>query len=340
MNQIDVAVSDNRPIGNDLRAAHAAWADASGKQRRPIRLPSEDQVRFFQVGADIEVHMCSAAVCSNMQTNAAAFEGWALVLRLWLNTRTITLQWDAPIRQPHDPVDQHYARFLYRVQRFADVFPEWFRIGTPQHLDDCAVRSGADLYLNIAGKSSQRPKDPKPEAALEWSLIEEHSSLLKKALNLDVLDRQFPVGLYRTATLKSPVFTGGTSAIDIVGTGKGHFTIIELKAGTNIAVGALSELLFYAAVVRDAAASRFRFGGQKDRTSRATIGFQALETAAGIRAIYLAETFHPLLEHPDLMQTLSAATKRQVTLPPLSFEQWVIQGVRSDSGPIFRNLSS
>ncbi|KQZ64878.1 hypothetical protein ASD67_10715 [Sphingopyxis sp. Root1497] len=284
--------------------------------------------------------MSDHATCSNMQTNAAGFEGWALALRLWLNTRIITLHWNPPAKQPDNPLNPHYARFLYRVQRFADLFPDWFRIGTPQHLDDCAVRTGADLYLNIAGASAERPESPKPEARLEWSLIQEHAPVLKKALNLRLLDRQFPVGLYRTANLTSPVFTGGTSAIDIVGTGDGHFTVIELKAGENIAVGALSELIFYAAVARDAATARFRFGGRKERASRATIGFDALEAATGIRAIYLAEAFHPLLDHPDLMRTLNDAAKLQATSLPLSFEQWLVEGVGSDPGPTFRNLSA
>jgi hypothetical protein len=202
------------------------------------------------------------------------------------------------------------------------------------------VRSGEDLYLNIAGKSSQRPKDPKPEAALEWSLVQEHAPALKLALNLQLLDRQFPVGLYRTANLKSPVFTGGTSAIDIVGTRDGDFTVIELKAGKNIAVGALSELIFYATVARDAARARFRFGGRKERTSRATIGFDALEAATGIRVIYLAEAFHPLLEHPNLMATLNDAARLHMTSPPLKFEQWLIEGVGSDQGPTFHHVSA
>ena len=44
------------------------------------------------------------------------------------------------------------------------------------------------------------------------------------------------------------IFTGGASAIDIVGLSNGKLSVFELKRPTNIMIGALSELLFYASV--------------------------------------------------------------------------------------------
>lgn len=314
----------NVQIGDELRSAYSQWAKSRGIAARAVRLPASSII-FNRIGADIHIHMGEAAVSGNMQTNAAGFEGWAVALRLWLkDCGNVILNWARP-----DPMNRHYARFLYRVQRFEELFPDWFRVANPEHLVDCAVRAGAELFLNIAGTTSREPIEPKRETEIERGLVGKHENLLRQKLGLDAVGRQFPVGLYRTRELKNAVFTGGTSAIDIVGVNADCFTLIELKAGKNIMVGALSELLFYAAVVRDAvvrddAGSRFQFGGREKGPSRSRVGAADVENAKRVRAILMGEHFHPLLEHPDLFGMLNEAAKKQSELVPLAFEQWKI----------------
>ena len=48
------------------------------------------------------------------------------------------------------------------------------------------------------------------------------------------------------------IFTGGKSAIDLIGIRDDTLVLFELKKSGNRKVGAVSELLFYASVMRDA----------------------------------------------------------------------------------------
>lgn len=322
---IEMVLPQNEQIGEELRSAYNRWAKSTGRAGRPVRLPTSSQIKIHRIDDDIHICMSASAVSGNMQTNAAGVEGWAMALRLWLKgCGNVILCWTRP-----ETLNRHYARFLYRVQRFEQLFPDWFRVGSPEHLADCAVRAEGDLFLNVAGATSREPLEPKRETEIERGLVGKYENVLRQRLGLDVVGRQFPVGLYRTSKLKDAVFTGGTSAIDIVGVDADRFTLIELKAGKNIMVGALSELLFYAAVVRDAvvrddADTRFKFGGRTDGPSRSRIGAADVQGAKKVRAIFLGEHFHPLLEHPDLFPTLNDAAKKQSGLVPLSFEQWKI----------------
>lgn len=330
----ETLIPENEQIGEELRSAYSHWAKSEGLRARHVRLPAPSQIEFHRIGDDIHIHMRGKAVTGNMQTNAAGFEGWALALRFWLkDCGDIILHWERP-----EPLNRHYARFLYRVQRFEDLFPDWFRVATPEHLADCAVRTGADLFLNVAGATSREPLEAKRETEIERGLVVRYEEVLRRRLELETVDRQFPVGLYRNRDLKDAVFTGGTSAIDIVGVNADQFTLIELKAGNNIMVGALSELLFYASVIRDAVVrdgmvTRFSFGGRTSGPSRSRIGAADVQGTKGVRAILMGEHFHPLLEHPDLFPTLNEAAKRQGELVPLAFEQWKIDWFGEDAPP-------
>lgn len=319
---------DNKKIGESLRAAYVEAAKKRGEKSRAVRLPSDSNIGFRQTGSNIEIHMSAAAVTANMQTNSAGFEGWSLALKLWLGARQVTLYWDRPARVTKGAVNLHYARFLYRVQRFAELFPDWFKIGTPEHFAECAVASALQknthLFLNVSGAVSREPAILKGESGIERSLIAKHPELLRTTFGLEVIGRQFPVGLYEDSTLKRPVFTGGTSAIDLVGKDGDRFTIIELKAGNNIMVGALGEMLFYAAVIRDAVghSAVFHFGGNTGGKSHSDVRSSHVTTSKKVRAILLAEQFHPLLEHPELFPTLNRASAQQSHAVPLSFEAW------------------
>lgn len=334
--------SSNAFFGRALREAHTTFHYGMGNRPRMIRLPEPNQIGFDRNGPEIHIHMKAKAVCANMQTNGAAFEGWSLALRLWLRpiANTISLHWEpSPLDPSTGDRDPHYARFLYRVQRFADLFPDWFRIGSSEHLDACEVRNGTPLYLNVAGSSSRKPLDPKRETDMERKLVTEYADAFRNQFGLRAVDRQFPVGLYRSADLKGRVFTAGTSAIDIIGTGDHTISMFELKAGDNIDIGGLGEMLFYASVLRDAVGptARFQFGQARSALSRSCIGPIDVESAKAVRAFYLAENLHPLLEHPLLIATLNEASARQRHAVPLTFDAFKISGF-DDGEPRFRRF--
>ena len=178
--------------------------------------------------------------------------------------------------------------------------------------------------LNVAANSNGRSVQTQhPEAKLEARLVD--SDRFKCHFGLRETDRQFPVGLFAGEVAKpARIFTGGKSAIDIVGVGRdGSFNLFELKAGKNISAGIISELLLYTAVIREAAQVKPRIGFGGAAGDRAKVRPDDVRQCTVIRAVLLAEEFHPLLEHPDLIATLNNAAavnwNGQAGAKPVSF---------------------
>ena len=79
--------------------------------RRNVRLPSEAGIRFCGDLTRINLFMSTAAVQANMQNDAAAFEGWSVMLIAWCGVKRIAIDW----AEPTDFRNGHYQRFLYRL---------------------------------------------------------------------------------------------------------------------------------------------------------------------------------------------------------------------------------
>lgn len=314
---------DNLGIGRRLRCEHGKIGDS-----RAIRLPAETQIRFRDEGSRFHIEMTANAVRANMQTNSAGFEGWSLALHLWLGQKPVSLSWSPPPRRNDGSLNLHYARFLYRAHRFASLF-DWFDVRSAEHLADCAVHRAGELFLNHPSSNRADRTRPNREAMVEAALVGKHKCAFLKAFGMTEADRQFPVGVFTSAKASkaTAVFTGGASAIDITGISPTAFTLFELKTGANIMVGALGELLFYANVMRDAAGpgARFDFCKPKDGQGSRAVG---VKSAKAIRAILIAEQFHPLLEHPQLFQTINRAAKRFSASSgvPMTMEGWKLSG--------------
>jgi hypothetical protein len=145
------------------------------------------------------------------------------------------------------------------------------------------------------------------------------------SFQLEKLDRQFPVGLFHTKrpASDSRIFTGGKSAIDIVGVGDGALSLFELKVRKNNPAGILSELFFYANVMRDAIPgawvpnARFQFPDHKSN-QRAKVYPADVQACKRIEAILLGEDFHPLVGHRYIIESLNNAAKRFWNESPLA----------------------
>ena len=218
------------------------------------------------------------------------------------------------------PITVSLARELRRTA-LAERWPNPARsIRLPSSLGVrmCASRPGITLILNVASKAravgSERIATMLPETKLEAELVIDPA--FARRFGLAKLDRQFPVGLFEGAvTGNRAVFTGGKSAIDIVGVGDAGFWLFELKAGGNAPIGGLTELLFYASLIRDAAgsAARFRFSAASAKT---VIGPADVVGATAINAVLLVEAGHPLLDHPELITALNAAAAKVWNVEP------------------------
>ena len=54
---------------------------------------------------------------ANMQSDPAAFEAWALALLIHCGAKSVQISVDPGARP-------HYERFLYRLKRFSELYPD------------------------------------------------------------------------------------------------------------------------------------------------------------------------------------------------------------------------
>jgi len=289
---------DNKLWGRKLAADYQSVT----KSNRNIRLPAVDQ------------------------TNAAAFEAWSLALRVWCGVQRIELAWIPPSESCAETKRCHYQRFLYRAERFRSLFPDWFHLAQPVLIADAEALSDGQLYLNVPGNrvrldqatNPETPLESMPEAGLEKSLLRSEAFARYFGLANGKLDRQFPVGLFRESVAKgNRIFTGAKSAIDLVGIVGETLWLFEIKAGMNIPAGILSELLFYASVMRDAAGKNARFQFDRRSKSKGTkVWPEDIQRCNGIEAVLLGPHLHPLIGHRSMIECLNnAATRNWNTLP-------------------------
>ncbi len=100
----------------------------------------------------------------------------------------------------------------------------------PERLSSARALGNEQLILNVASDRLPpgQPRSAKP--SLELRLLSSEAS--RAHFGLEKVDRQLPVGLFNnTIAHSNRIFTGGKSAIDLVGVGGGAFWIFELKGG-------------------------------------------------------------------------------------------------------------
>lgn len=208
-----------------------AYNDKTGK-RRGVRLPSADYIQFD--GEDrVTVTMKERAVLANMQTDESAFEAWSLALRFWCKAESIELNWEFPRGSRKETQLSHYRRFLYRAERFSALFPEWFSLARPIGPAEAGALGDGPFVLNVPADRSQLDGSEAPvevirarESDVEKRLSQ--SDRFKKFFGLKKVDRQLPVGLFRESVAQqNRIFTGGKSAIDLVGVGNEVFHLCD-----------------------------------------------------------------------------------------------------------------
>jgi len=236
-----------------------------------------------------------------MQTDSAAFEGWALVIKNWIkDVNKVIIKWDClSDMNLTDSRIQHYQRFLYRAKRFSEAYT-WVDIhpDNQSSLYNFIIDTCDKIVLNAPSKPrSRKPVDKKnlkeyTESQLEEFILsnEEVSEQFYKAFNLKHADNQLPVGVFREEVKShNKIFTGGKSAIDIWGINKENtFCIFELKKPGNTKVGALSEMLFYSYVIQDII-------NRKIEISPKFKHYKEVQKCKKVKCYLLAPHIHPLI---------------------------------------------
>ena len=263
------------------------------------RLPAMSQIHVEGDLRRAKLTLTPRGILANMQTDQAAFDGWALVLMVWCGVERVSIDWPDPEGVLADAEACHFQRFLYRTTRFSDLIGDRIEVVRPERFKSLRLTNRATF--NIAGPRTHSlgSASEGTEAALEMSLSIPGSPTreqLMRRLNLIKLDRQFPVGVFDGPPARgNRIFTGGKSAIDLIGlTAENKLCLMELKLASNVGVGSISELFFYAMLLHDAQQGVIRFP-PKPAASGVLVSHQDIVASRGIRALLLSDRAHPLL---------------------------------------------
>ena len=275
-----------------------------------IRFPS--QIDLYVDGKTLIIRVNADGVCNNMQTDGAAFEGWAICLKSWLpeTVCNVLLKWENQDSNLEGNKRLHYNRFLYRALRFSELY-KWFSISETNLPEIEQFKIGLTNLRNNSFSENPRIKGIDKdkfrlsETVIEYLLANDLSSSIRERFDLDFIDRQFPVGVKKG---NLPFFTGGMSAIDLWGTKNDTLTIIELKYNggdsKNIKVGIISEIFMYACIMRDITKGMI---SRPDKTpnKHEEMLYDNHKKYKHIVARMLSDKYHPLLENEKVLSILN-----------------------------------
>ncbi|MBR0838693.1 hypothetical protein JQ607_00620 [Bradyrhizobium liaoningense] len=313
---------------------------SGGEGLKNCRFPSSAEIEIVGNEDEVILTVKSKGLLANMQTNAAAFEAWGLVLLFHCKVKHLKI---ALAPDAANLAGGHVERFLYRLRRFQELFPG--RVSK-----DPALRNSAraldrtiqrvlnqplsDREATNEKKNERFAKIYAPSKSISESDLEkalECSGSFKEKFALKKLMRQWPVGLFEERVAEGKeIFTGGKSAIDLIGISDNKLVLFELKTHLNRSVGGISELFFYASVMRDALRGRFQFEdlhGPKNCDIRP----DDIVRCTGVQAILIAPRMHPLVQNPSIFQELNAATAQHWNDIPVAFEAVQIKSLPNDS---------
>ena len=228
----------------------------------------------------------------NMQTEPAAFESWALIVRAAFASKgafvKVRIDGEKP-EQLTDKEEMHYNRFLYRISKFVEVF-EWAY--TDDFEREIAIFKDAhrNMVLNVP-KSEAKVEAAKGEATMERYFCEDNKYLYDEGC----LNHQLPVRIFddEVKEVKAITARGFIDAWAIKGE---TFYVFELKLDNNRSVGAISELMFYVNVIHDLMAHKINILSNSKHRSFDKI--KALYDSGKCREIVgriIARQYHPLL---------------------------------------------
>ena len=288
------------------------------------RFPARSEIELGGTIEQATITMKEKGLHANMQSDAAAFEAWALALLCHCGVQSVQIGLDpGAAKEEQGP---HYERFLYRLKRFTELFPNC--VTSTSVPKPKALEHGRRVWNHSSPRSDANPTERMTAASVsgcsesDLELALEISSEFKAHFRLDKVMRQWPVGLFDEYVADGKqIFTGGKSGIDLVGIRGDTLVLFELKKAGNEKVGAVSELFFYASVMRDAigASPIFQFESHC-ASENCAIGPEDIIRCSKINAVLLAPRFHPLIKEPRMFEELNRAMKDLYSDKPIQFQ--------------------
>lgn len=261
--------------------------------------------------------------CNNMQSDNAAFEGWAITLKAWFPSEinNVVLKWDVP---PAKLQNEHYNRFLYRVIRFTEKY-KWFSIDSANIAETKNFLKNNWHSLTINVSTTEPEKKSNDENAVEYEIADkEKLDIRQKFLDryrLWLFNHQLHVGVKSNGTL---LFTGGQSAIDLwaVSESKEKLSIFELKyinyqknGNKNIKVGIISELFLYVCIMEDIINGTIQ--PETPILEDEIRLYSLIRNIKNIDAIMLSNEFHPLVDSTAVFEQLNLSNTSEGGIPIL-----------------------
>ena len=207
-------------------------------ENKNLRLPSG--IDFNIKDKVLTISMTKKGLTENMQTDASAFEGWAIFLIAWLPNMINQVIIDGEL--PTDTSDKHYQRFLYRLNKFTNTF-QWASTNFYEKQLVDFNKKNEHIVINVP-KSEATRSASHCEAQLERAFCKENKD------NYDAINQQLPVRLFRDVIKEQNAITP-KSYLDIWSIKDRLLRIFELKLPSNTEIGIISELMFYVNVMAD-----------------------------------------------------------------------------------------
>ena len=239
------------------------------------------------------------ATCNNMQTDNAAFEGWAVCLKAWFPDKihTVSLKWDIPSDEMRNP---HYNRFLFRAWRFAQLY-DWFTIEESNNGEIITFENTYNhLSINCSNSDPLRKGNLENRTEYDFVKVPSIAEKFKSFYGIKNFDHQLHVGIKNKG---KQFFTGGQSAIDLWGRSNNVLTVIELKYD-NIMVGIISELFLYICVVISLAKGEISAPESCILEHESEL-YANIKSVNSFKAEMLADEYHPLLENNGILDILN-----------------------------------
>ena len=207
-------------------------------KNKNLQLPSG--MGFSIEDKTLTITMKEKGMIANMQTDASAFEGWAICLKAWLPELIddVNIEREKSI----DSSDQHYQRLLYRLDKFTTIYSWAHTTSFKEEIDNFRKENG-NVFINVP-KSKASKSAAHCEAQLERTFCQENKD------KFDVIDHQLPVRLFNDEIKEDNAITPKTY-LDIWSIKDTLLRIFELKLPTNTEIGIISELMFYVNVMTD-----------------------------------------------------------------------------------------
>lgn len=263
----------------------------------------------------------------NMQTDANAFEAWAVALYIALNeSGKIILDVDEEFTPMEYEQNGHWGRFLYRALRFSEQY-EWFILSykVAEQVEKFDLYLGSNTFTNNLPEGNAGVKENHNNENVVEAMFADNAEIRKDFdfFADNAVYRQLPVGLFRVSGASKErktykyskgimVFTGGKSAIDLWTWNEDKFKVVELKTKNKMA-GIITEIFFYTNYMYDfLVREKFVLNSPEDlskpENDRGYENVYKIWEKKGfkkIQGIMLADEYHPILNNEKVLKVLN-----------------------------------